>query len=93
MKAKEKKSEDKSSARFQAFRMIEEMLKEPKNKVKLKRAFQEAFDEDPVSFYKQFIKPTAEKELTITPVGTGTPASLKVVFSEESEDEENEIEE
>jgi hypothetical protein len=48
--------------RVKCFRLIEEMMMKPDNMELLADSFQESFEEDPVSFYKQFIKPTAEKE-------------------------------
>jgi len=74
---------DNKSARFQAFKLIDELLAKKANLSKLKTAFQQAFDEDPVTFYKQFIKPTAEKELVILP-GTGEKgATVRMIFDEE----------
>ncbi len=79
------------SARLAAFRLIDELLEKPKNLKKLEKAFQEAFDEDEVGFYKQFIKPTAEKEdLSIGP-NSGVPvAGLRINLSAEKTEKEKE---
>lgn len=80
-----KKNNLSGSPRLQAFDLLNDLLSLPKNKKKLKEAMQEAFDEDPVLFYKQFVHPVATKELVIVPGGGKTPATLKILFGDDNE--------
>lgn len=75
------------SARLQAFILIDKLLAKPSNLRLLKAAFQDSFEEDPVVFYKLFIKPTAEKEVVIQPGVGETPKGLKIVFCDEDKKE------
>lgn len=76
------------SARVKAFLLIEEMLMLPSNVKKLKAAFQESFNEDPVMFYKQFIKPTAEKEIVVSPEDTQLPVGVRILYYDNEENNE-----
>jgi len=69
------------SARLVATLMIDDLLNLEANKKRLKEAFQVAFDEDPVIFYKQFVHPVGIKEL---PIGTAVQerTGLKINFDD-----------
>lgn len=84
------KKTEKGSLRLRAFALINGLLGRKGNMAKLRKAFQDSFDEDPVAFYKQFIRPTAEKELVIEPGSEGEKLSFRVIVTDGSNDEETE---
>ena len=86
VKKNSKKVETFCSPRLRALRILDEVLALPKNQKKLKKAFQEAIDEDAVLFYRQVIKPTAEKELFLEGVGNEKVAGVKFLFTSDKEE-------
>lgn len=76
------------TVRLQAFSLIGTLLAKPANMKKLAKAFQEAFNEDPVLFYKLYIRPSAEKELVIQPETGEAPLSFRVIVSDGDGNEE-----
>lgn len=87
-KKPEKPAEILGSARLKAFKLIDSMLANAKNLEKLRKAFLASFEEDPVAFYKQFIKPTAEKEVLLTDGSDRPIAKVKLQYATEEEDRE-----
>lgn len=87
-KRENKLGKNRGTIRLQAFSLIEALLNKPTNMKKLGKAFQDAFDEDPVLFYKLFIRPTAEKELVVEPGSGGDPLSVRIVFADGDGNEE-----
>lgn len=82
-----KQNQIKNSARVAAFKLIDEMLSLPKNLKRLKDAMQDAFEEDPVLFYKQFIKPTAEKEFLLVVDDDKPVGKVRIIYADEAEEQ------
>ena len=91
-KDNKKPIESKGTVRLKAFILIEKMLAKQGNMKKLAKAFQAAFNEDPVLFYKQFIRPTAEKELIIEPGSGDVPKSFRIIVTDGDDNEETQEE-
>ena len=86
-KSKKKKTENlMESARLKVLRLLDEVLSKPSNQKKIKQGFQGAIDEDPVLFYRQVVKPTAEKELFLAPAGDGKVHGVKFIFGDDDGD-------
>jgi hypothetical protein len=75
--------DNKKSPTHDAFCILEDLLSKKTTKKKLKEAFEELLEEDPIAFYIKLVKPTAEKEAAAEPNKGNAGSGIEVVFSDE----------